>query len=161
MSKRAEGEEASRFISRILERYNPAVDRRYLILTVGLVWGIVGIGLCAMAFHWLTSVPIVRTTELGLAGLILAVLIGTFGFSRLVRQNLERIRSKPGKACLFSFQPWRSYLIIGVMVTFGALLRQSAIPKPYLAVVYFAMGGAMVLASRVYFRAFLGRSAVN
>ncbi len=161
MRKHTEGEEGGSFIFRIIERYDPAVDRRYLILAAGLVWGIVGIGLCAVALHWLASVPTVRTTELGLASLILAVLIGTFGFSRLVRQNLERIRSKPGKACFFSFQPWRSYLIIGVMVTFGILLRQSPIPKPYLAVVYFAMGGAMVLSSRAYFRAFLGRSTLQ
>ena len=43
------------------------------------------------------------------------------------------------------------------MVTFGALLRQLPIPKPYLAVVYFGIGGAMLLSSLRYFRIFLSR----
>jgi hypothetical protein len=83
--------------------------------------------------------------------------VGCWGFSRLVRQNLERIRSRPAKACLFGFQSWKSYLIVAVMVTMGAVLRHSGVPKPQLAVVYLAMGGAMVLSSPRYFREFLAR----
>ena len=95
--------EGGNFIFRAIVRFDPAVDRRYLILTAGLVWSIVGTGLCTVALRWLVSASETVTMELGLASLILAVLIATFGFPGLVHQNLERILSKPGKACLFSF----------------------------------------------------------
>ena len=144
-------------LKQLLHRYDPAVDRAYLILIAGLVWCIVGIGLGTAAVLWLAPVPPAAAAGLGLAGLVAAALIGTLGFSRLVRQNLDRIRSKSGKACLFSFQPWRSYFVIAVMVALGALLRRSPIPKPYLAVIYLGFGGAMVLCSLQYFREFSGR----
>lgn len=144
---------------RFIERYDPAVDRRYLILIAGTVWGLVGMVLCAVAFRWLGPAPRPTAAALGLASLALAVLIGTFGFARIVRENLKRIQSRPGKACLFSFQPWRSYLLVAVMVALGALLRRSSMPRPYLAVIYLSIGGAMLVSSLRYFREFLGSAS--
>jgi len=46
---------------------------------------------------------------------------------------------------------WKSYAIVAVMITGGVLLRHSAIPKPYLAIVYAAMGGGLFLSSFVYY----------
>ena len=37
------------------------------------------------------------------------------------------------------------------MMTGGMLLRHSTLPKPWLAVVYAAIGGALLLASRQYY----------
>jgi hypothetical protein len=66
----------------------------------------------------------------------------------------------PAKGCLFAFQAWRSYLIIGVMIGLGFVLRHSQIPKAYLAIVYFAVGGALILASFHYY-ACLWRTLVS
>ncbi len=37
------------------------------------------------------------------------------------------------------------------MITGGVLLRHSAIPKPYLAILYAAIGGGLFLSSFVYY----------
>ena len=68
--------------------------------------------------------------------------------------DLERILPMDEKKCLFSFIPWKSYLIIVVMITIGAILRHSVIPKQYLAIVYTAIGLALILSSVRYMRVF-------
>jgi len=41
-------------------------------------------------------------------------------------------------------------LIIGLMITLGIILRNSAIPKQYLAIIYTTIGGAIFLSSFHY-----------
>ena len=66
-----------------------------------------------------------------------------------------------GKKCLFAFIPWKSYLIIAVMMTMGIVLRHSSIPKQYLAVLYIGIGLALVLSSVRYMRIFIRESKVK
>jgi hypothetical protein len=53
---------------------------------------------------------------------------------------------------VFSFMPWKSYILITIMIVMGATLRHSALPKPYLAALYSAIGTALILSSIRYFR---------
>ena len=59
------------------------------------------------------------------------------------------------KKCVFSFISWKSYLIIAVMIAVGTILRHSAIPKQYLAILYIGIGLALILSSVRYMRIFL------
>ena len=138
----------------IFRKLDPAVDKRFLIALSGILWITVGIILCNLAVTWLLNAN-QKIIWFGLPGIILALLIHHFGFLKLVDRNIERIRSKDGKVCIFAFQPWKSYLIIAVMITMGMILRHSPLPKPYLAIIYIGFGGAMVLSSIRYFRVFL------
>jgi hypothetical protein len=137
-----------------LKKFDPAVDRKVLIFVSGLLWSIVGIMLCKLAVGWLSPVGGKNAVWPGLTGIILSILIYSFGFLKLVNKNTSRILSKEGKVCIFAFQPWKSYLIILVMIGMGTALRHSPIPKPYLAIIYIGFGGAMVLSSLVYYRHF-------
>jgi len=139
-----------------IKRFEPAVDRRVLILLSGLTWSIVGIALCRMAVLWLSLVTGREGALLGLSGIILFLAIYRFGFSKLVARNIERIRSKKNKKiCIFAFQAWKSYLIVVIMIGLGILLRNSPLPKEYLAVIYIGFGGAMILSSIKYYLFFL------
>jgi len=137
-----------------LNKFNPAVDKRLLIFVSGLLWSTVGIMLCKLAISWLSRAGRQDTLWPGLTGVFLAILIYYFGFLKLVNKNTSRILSKEGKICIFAFQPWKSYLIILVMIGMGTALRHSSIPKTYLAIIYIGFGGAMVLSSLVYYRHF-------
>ena len=75
-------------------------------------------------------------------------------FLKVAQDNIARIWDSPDRACLFSFQAWRGYLIIAVMIPLGLLLRNSPLPKPYLAVLYTAIGGGLFLASFHYYAFF-------
>ena len=139
----------SRFI-----KYDPAVDKKFLIALSGTIWSIVGIALCNLAASWLSEAASDNTSILGISGILLAMLIHHFGFLRIVDKNIERILSKSGKVCIFAFQPWKRYLLILIMVAMGMFLRHSSLPKHYLAVIYIGFGGAMLLSSLRYHRNF-------
>ncbi|MBI5408039.1 MAG: hypothetical protein HZA14_01580 [Nitrospirae bacterium] len=139
----------------MLKKFDPAVDKRILIMLSGIVWSILGIILCYLAVHWLSQTTMRNRVWLGSAGIILALMIHHFGFLKLVNKNIERILAKEGKVCIFGFQPWKSYLIIVIMIGMGAILRRSSLPKSYLSVIYIGFGGAMALSSIRYHRIFL------
>ena len=134
-----------------LARFKPAVSKNGLMAMAGLLWTAVGLGLCRLAYKWVSLLPGTRATFFGMAGLLLALIAYRFSFSGIAAKNIERLCRLPAKGCLFAFQAWRSYLIIGLMIGMGFVLRQTRIPKPYLAIVYFAVGGALILASFHYY----------
>ena len=138
-----------------IKKFAPVVDKRFLIALSGIIWSIVGIILCSLALNWLSQTTAKNAIWLGIVGIILSLLIHHFGFLKLVDKNIKRIISKEGKICIFAFQPWKSYLIIAIMIGMGIVLRHSSLPKPYLSVIYIGFGGAMVLSSIRYHRIFL------
>jgi len=135
-------------------RYELATPKTYYYSIAGLMW--IGVGAMPIVFasewiHNATDQPVWLIILMILTGLILAFLIYFFGFSKIVKKNIKRIISKPGKFCIFGFISWFSYLIILVMVTLGVLLRNSPIPKHFLAALYIGIGGGLVLSSSDYF----------
>lgn len=137
-----------------IKKFDPAVDKRFLIALSGIIWSVVGIALCNLAVKWLRQPTAHDVIMFGAAGIFLSLLIHHFGFLRLVDRNIDRILSKEGKVCIFGFQPWKSYVIIMIMIGMGMVLRGSPLPKYYLAVIYLGFGGAMLLSSLRYYRTF-------
>jgi hypothetical protein len=134
-----------------LARFKPAVSKYGLMATAGLLWTTVGLGLCRLAYKWVDLLPGARAISFGAAGMVLALIAFRYSFSRIAAKNIDRLCRLPDKVCLFAFQAWRSYLIIGLMIGLGLILRHSQIPKTYLAIAYFAVGGALILASFRYY----------
>lgn len=135
-----------------IEQFNPRVDKNILILLSGLVWTGVGVMLLSLAYSWLQKAQSHHTLLFVGVGFAAAMLIHHFGFLRIVDKNLGRLLPIDGKRCVFSFMPWKSYLIVAVMVTLGMVLRHSSIPKLYLSVLYIAIGLSLVLSSIRYMR---------
>ena len=136
----------------LLTRLKPAVSEKWLLVLAGAVWTTIGMMLCRLSFMWLELVPWRVIVSHGLVGLALAYIISRFGFSYVAQKNINRICINSGKRCIFSFQAWRSYLLVVVMITLGIILRNSPIPKHYLSILYTAIGGALLISSfRYYF----------
>lgn len=129
------------------QKFYPAVSKYLLLALAGLMWTGVGLLLISMSFTWLTHPMPDGALWLTLLGVTLALTANRLQFSHLAQKNISRILAYPSKACVFAFQTWKGYAIIAIMITGGILLRGSAIPKPYLAVVYLTIGGALLLAS--------------
>lgn len=138
-----------------IKKFDPAVDKRFLLVLSGIIWSVVGIMLCNLAIHWLSHSPVQKSLFPGVTGILLSLLIHHFGFLRLVDKNIKRILAKEGKVCIFGFQPWRSYFIIVIMIGMGIVLRHSSLPRQYLSIVYLGFGGAMLLSSLRYYRIFI------
>ncbi|MDP2982137.1 MAG: hypothetical protein Q8O92_02260 [Candidatus Latescibacter sp.] len=133
-------------------KYKLAVTNNVLLFTAGVVWICVGTVLLFLAFSWLSNASKVNSYVFVGAGVLLALIAHHFGFLKIVDKNLERILSTDEKKCFFSFIPLKSYLIIVVMIVMGTMLRHSAIPKQYLAILYIGIGLALLLSSVRYIR---------
>jgi len=130
-----------------LEKLKPAVSKYWLMALAGLMWSVVGIMLCRMAYIWLRAVPARWAWSMGSLGLISALAAYRFGFSKIALKNIFRLCLLPDKTCIFAFQAWRSYLIIIFMILLGLTLRHSPFPKHFLAVIYETIGGALFFSS--------------
>ncbi|MBL7128664.1 MAG: hypothetical protein ISS16_06730 [Ignavibacteria bacterium] len=136
------------------DKYKPSVTKNVILFLAGFVWICVGLILLLLAFSWLSTVSDINIFLFAGAGVSLALLAHHFGFLKIVDKNLKRILPMNEKKCLFSFIPWKSYLIIVIMITMGVILRHSAIPKQYLAILYIGIGLALILSSVRYMRIF-------
>lgn len=130
-----------------LDKIKPAVPKYWLITLAGLMWSAVGLMLCRLAYIWLAAVAWQQAAFLGVLGVISALVVYRYKFSKFALKNIDRLCQLADKSCIFAFQAWHSYLIIIVMIALGVALRHSPIPKHYLAVVYTAIGGALFMAS--------------
>ena len=133
-------------------RCRAAVTSVVLLALAGGLWLGVGSMLLILAASWLLDAASVSGYGFAGAGVGLALLVHHFGFKKIAEKNIARIRAGEGKRCMLSFMPWKSYLIIPLMMTMGAILRHSTIPKPYVAVLYTTIGLALVLSSMRYAR---------
>jgi hypothetical protein len=143
------------------EKFKPGVDRGVLLLLAGLLWVCVGTMLLTFSYSWLHASREGGSFLFAGAGVLVALVIHHFGFLRVVDKNLGRILPMEGKRCVFSFMTWQSYLIVGVMVVLGVLLRHSPIPKPYLSILYTGIGFALILSSVRYLRVLLSQLRKN
>ena len=134
-----------------LKSLKPDVSRSWLIAIAGLMWTGVGVMLCRLAYHWFAVINTGAAAILGLLGAVMALAAYHFGFSRIAQRNIKRLYLLTERTCVFAFQTWKGYLIIGGMIILGAILRSSPIPKPYLAILYTTMGGAIFLSSFHYY----------
>jgi uncharacterized protein with PQ loop repeat len=135
----------------LLKWSKPSVDRYWLFLLAGVMWSVVGLGLCTVACHWLSSLAWPGNLVTAIAGFVCGVLVHLFGFGRIVHHNLARIAEQPARVCVFAFQAWHSYALILVMMLLGWLLRQARLPLLLLAAIYLTIGTALALASSLYY----------
>ena len=140
-----------------LDKLKPAVDKSVLIFLSGFVWVAVGTMLLVWSYSWLNALedsPPFLFAGLGVAA---ALVIHHFGFLKIVDKNLGRILPMEGKRCVFSFMPWKSYLLVALMVTMGGVLRHSPLPKKYLSVLYIGIGLSLILSSVRYLKVLLSQ----
>ena len=141
--------------SSIISRLNPAVPRYYLFGLAGMFWTFAGVVLCARAILWLNVFSL--TTELALEAMSFAVAIIGYLllFVKVVQKNIDRIGHLPEQACVFAFTAWQGYIMIALMITIGITLRNTSIPKYFLAVPYTAMGAILLIGSARFYRQFV------
>jgi len=134
------------------EKWKPGVPKSALLLISGVMWILVGIMLNGLAYSWLKTERWDCVLFALTIGFICSLVVHHFGFLRIVDRNLDRILPMEGRRCIFSFMPWKSYILISIMIVMGLLLRHSPIPKLYLAVLYTGIGTALILSSVRYLR---------
>ncbi len=136
-----------------IKHFNPGVPKKWLLLIAGVMWTGVGYFLISLAVGWIFLPSVDSPWIYWIPGLILALIIYQFGFSKLAKKNSLRIQNFPvEKPCIFAFQEWHSYPLVLFMIGLGITLRNFApIPKPLLGIMYIGIGGGLGLSSLVYY----------
>jgi len=136
----------------LLHKLKPGVSKYWLLALSGLMWSAVGMALCRRACYWFVAIHQSWAIPLELGSLLMALTVHRFGFSKIAARNIKRLCLLREATCVFAFQTWKGYLIIGSMMVLGYGLRHSPLPKPYLAMTYTMIGGALLLSSLSYYR---------
>jgi hypothetical protein len=135
--------------------FKPAIPRRFLLLLAGFFWAMAGGILCFRAYIWIAEKSVESMMLIETASLVVATGAYLLWFSKLVMRNVARIHRLPEWACAFAFTAWHGYLMIGVMMTLGILLRNSSVPKLFLAVPYGIMGIVLLAGGIRFVREFV------
>ena len=134
----------------------PGVQKHWLLLISGIIWSGVGILLVRIAFRWIPKFTLQEKVLVLGAGIIMGIAIALFGFSIVVKKNINRIENYINAVCVFAFQEWKSYVLIIVMMSMGIFLRNTTlIPRQLVTPVYVGIGVAMFLDSFLYYKRFL------
>jgi hypothetical protein len=111
------------------------------------MWSLVGFGLLYVGLKWLF---ISRSSWIYVL-LALALLVGgtkgVFVLRKSARRAIVRIHARGDHTCVFGvFSLWQ-WLLVGVMMAGGRLLRTSGLEDAYLGTLYAAIGIALLLGS--------------
>ena len=108
-----------------INKFKPAVSNQILVSLAGLLWILVGIMLVSHALTWYKEFTSTGLVYYIVAGVLFGLIIHHWGFLKIVNKNLIRIHLIETKYCLFGFMPWKSYILIAIMMTLLPLWRVS------------------------------------
>lgn len=135
--------------------YKPSIAKRYLMIIAAFVWLFAGSMLLYKGIAFMIKNPSAIVLKL-IISITIGLLFFAIMFSKIVAKHVTRILSiKHERPCLFSFFNWKSYLLMGSMITFGILLRTfHIIPMEYLSCFYVSMGIPLLISSHRFFKLF-------
>ena len=129
----------------IADKLKPGVSRSMHLFTAPLIWTAVGILLMERGLGWMGLHVTLRL-------LLIALLIGTAKsltvLDKTAKKALRRIMGFSDNTCIGAVYPWRTWLLVFLMMACGIALRLLFKPGPLLGAVYFAIGWALLLSSR-------------
>ncbi|MFY9153062.1 MAG: hypothetical protein WAO52_13685 [Prolixibacteraceae bacterium] len=126
----------------------PRVPRNYLLLIAALVWTLAGGMLLLRGYLFSEAYPeykILKITACLVGGILFFLLL----FQKISRKHVNRIQNLvPDRPCAFSFFNFKSYLMMGFMISGGIFLRKSGVVSAeYLALIYITMGIPLLMSS--------------
>jgi hypothetical protein len=138
-----------------IHRLKPGISQRYLLLMGALAWTCAGSILLYKGITILINFKGFPVIEF-IMSIITGILFYIFLFSKISLKHTQRIFHLTIEyPCMFSFFNFRSYILMGTMITGGILLRKSGIvPPDILLLVYLMMGIPLFLSSFRFYKSF-------
>lgn len=134
----------------LILRFNPAVNKRLLLIIAGSFWLSVSIKILLMAIQYLHSIN-QQIVYYILFSLPSYSLFFYFVFFRLIKKHTNRIIHKNEKACIFGFFDFKSYALMLIMIIMGIIVIKFVhLPAISLAIFFTALGLSM-FSSSIYF----------
>jgi hypothetical protein len=140
-------------LPKIFIKYKPGIPRRSLLLIAGLVWTTAGSILFIKGSAYLIRFSNYLALRY-LIGILLGIGFYIVLFARISLKHISRIRAIDiARPCIFSFFNFKSYILMGFMITGGILLRKcDIIEHDILFNFYLGMGIPLLIsAARFYY----------
>ena len=137
-----------------LSRFKPGVNRRTHLFMSAVLWTGIGLLLSAKGVFRLSQLadwqPLI---------VVLALLFGSlkayFILDKAARSGIVRILTFKQGTCLGAVYSVKTWLLVLCMMGMGVILRNSSLPVNLLCFLYITIGWALLLSSRLAWRAWL------
>jgi hypothetical protein len=132
-----------------IRRFTPRAGQRVQLFSAAAMWAVGATILLVRGVGFLHDSWFAALLALAVA---LGVTKSHYLLDRVARKAVVRIHDR-GRACYFGFFSWKSWMFVAVMMGGGILLRNSGLPRDFLAVLYVGVGTGLVLADRIFWQA--------
>jgi len=136
-----------------LESHKPSASVRAHLLLAAVMWSVVGAALLTVGCRWTWTDSPLRGAGLVVVGLLAGALKSRLVLDRAGRAIAERIEARGHGRCIGGFLSLRSWLLVLAMAGAGRLLRSLPAARTLVGVLYVIVGVALVLSSRLIWRA--------
>jgi MFS family permease len=130
----------------LVQRLAPRASRRTRLLVAALVWTGIGIGLLAAGLRWTFLAPSAAWRAALPIALAVGWLKGRYVLAPRAAANASRILASAESRCIGGAFSWGAWLFAVGMMLLGITLRHSLVPRPWLGLLYAAVGTALVVA---------------
>ena len=136
-----------------VEMFKPAASRRTHLLLAAVMWTVVGSLLIYFGSQWvLRTSPAYAHLQIAVAAAVGAVK-SRFVLDRSARRIIERIRARGDGRCLGGFVSLKTWVLIALMVSVGRWLRGGLLSRHIVGLLYAAIGVALLVSARNFWRA--------
>jgi hypothetical protein len=141
-----------------LSSFKPGVKRRTHLFMSAFLWTAIGLLLLAKGAYRLRQLTDWQPHVVALV-VALAILAGSlkayFILDKSAQRGIERILFFKDGTCLGAVYSWKTWIMVLCMMGMGVILRNSSIPLILLCFLYFTIGWALLLSSRLAWKAWL------
>lgn len=137
-------------LSEILRHIKPGAPVRLHVLLAALIWSIVGVFLMVNGYLMLS---VAEGQWLTVVAMVLGTLKSRLLLDRTAKRNGQRLATLADGTCIGAVYPAKMWLLIGLMIAAGRLLRFSGVlPLAVVGLIYCAVGWALFVSSRIMWR---------
>jgi hypothetical protein len=139
-------------MSQGMNRFKPAASRKTHLWLSALLWTVIGSMLLAKGAYRFSHLPHGQPVVV-IAAFILGSLKSIMVLDKAAKRTINRILSKKDGSCLGGVYSIKTWLLVVGMMLLGLVLRNSSLPVSLLCFIYFTIGWAMLLSSRLGWQA--------
>lgn len=131
------------------------------LFVAAMIWSLVGFGLLGFGLKWLLGSGSEWIWLLLLVSILIGGSKGLFVLRKTANRSINRIQNRGDGTCIFGvFSIW-SWLIVGVMMAMGRLLRGSGLTDDVLGAIYAGIGIALIAGSFYSWKAYVQSTPVH
>jgi hypothetical protein len=128
-----------------LSSLKPGVNHRVHLFFAPFLW--TGIGFLLIYRGW-GYIGLSQQQWLVVVGFVLGTLKSLLIMDRTARRGVERIVRLRDGSCLGAVYSWKTWLLVGLMMASGILIRKWTEPGRLIGTLYVAVGWALLFSSR-------------